>query len=91
MDWEYLYALHPDEAAESITDKVLAMARECIGEKILKEHKSNHPWMTDEIVALIAAKKEAAGSIHETQAAEHCSRVIVATREQYIADTKKNR
>ena len=58
--------------------------------RLLKETKSNHPWMTEEIANLVAAKKAAEGTDQETLVAEKCSSIIAKTGETYISDTKKN-
>ena len=81
QDWKYLYTIDPNEGAQCLTDTILRMAKDCIGQRTLKEIKSNHPWMTEEIVSLVAAKKEAMGTPQEKETAEHCSRVITSTRE----------
>ena len=49
--------MDPDAGAQNLTDEILNRARECIGERTLKETKSNHPWMTEEIVRLVVEKK----------------------------------
>ena len=87
-DWNVLYTMSPDEAASYLTELILDISRNVIGQREMKEFKSEHPWMTEEIVSHVKAKREAAGTEHEKEAIEKCSEVILKTREAYIARTR---
>ena len=66
-DWSDLYAMNADDAARAVTGTILQLAEECIGKRKLKEIKSTHPWLTEEIVELKAAKANVEGTPHEDE------------------------
>ena len=78
----------PDEGALRLTETILEIAKEAIGQREMNEIKSNHPWMTDEIVNLKREKLEAEGAEHETLAREKYAAAILRTREAYIERTR---
>ena len=79
-DWTQLHSMNADEAATSITDTILRLAKDCIGKRKMKEKKSTHPWLTPEITRLTAEKKKAEGTENEKAAIEQCSSEISASR-----------
>ena len=58
-DWEDLRAGSSSEAAAKVTETILDYAGKCIGKRVVRETKSTHPWMTEEVIEAIAKKKEA--------------------------------
>ena len=62
---------------------------ECIGKRTLKEMKSTHPWMTQQVVEAKARKREAEGTEHEKAMTEACGQVILEARTAYTERTKK--
>ena len=88
-DWEFLRRMPPDEATVKLTEIILERAREAIGQRNCKELKSSHPWLTDEIVICLKAKRDAEGTVFERERAEECSAKIVIAREGYIKRIKR--
>ena len=80
----------PDEGAQKLTEKVLEACRECIPIKALKEHKSSHPWLTDEVMNLVAEKQMAEGTEEEDAAREACSKGILEEFGKYVRQTKED-
>ena len=72
-NWEILRTLDPNECAAALTSKIMELAESSIGRRMVKETKSNHPWMTQEIKECIKEKHAAEGTPNETSMAERCS------------------
>ena len=89
-DWEFIRGMSADEGAAKLTETILKLAQEAIGQRSCKELKSSHPWLTDEIVNCLRVKREAEGTEFEKLRAEECSAKIVSARESYIQRTFKN-
>jgi hypothetical protein len=89
-DWTTLHSMNADEAATSITDIILRLAKECIGKRKLEERKTTHPWLTPEIMRLTAEKKKAEGTEEERAAIERCSSEISASRLKYQSKTRED-
>ncbi len=60
--WEFLDEDTPSVGAEKLTATILAACEKCISRRVLQEWKSTHPWLTEQVVALVAAKKQANGT-----------------------------
>jgi len=88
-DWEFFRGMSPNEGTVKLTETILKLAHEVIGQRSCKELKSSHPWLTDEIVNCLKAKREAEGTEFERLRAEECSAKIVSARESYIQRTKQ--
>ena len=54
------------------------MLSECVPRRELVEKKRSHPWLTEGVLQLVAAKKAAAGTEQEKEAAAACSAGILA-------------
>ena len=57
--WDFLDTGDPSERAERLTRKVLELCEEFIPKKSSKENKSTHPWLTEKVMKLVAAKEKA--------------------------------
>ena len=82
INWEFIYRGRPEDSARRMTDIVLEKASTCIKKKKLVERKSSNPWLNDRVMLAVNAKRQAHGTTHEKEQAEHCSRVIL---EEYNA------
>ena len=80
--------MEPNDCAIELTQTILELAEQSIGRQIVKEPKSTHPWMTQEIIECIAAKHAAEGTPDEERLTQLCSDKILATRSAYISKTK---
>ena len=76
--------IDPDEAASRMTDTVLSAAGVSIGKRQLREQKGTHPWINDKVLWLVQQRRAAAGTAEEREAAEACSRGIMA---EYLKHT----
>ena len=89
-DWDYLWSLNSTEAANRLTEIILHYSEMCIGKRKLTEIKSSHPWMNDDIIECMKAKRKAEGTPMEADATKHCSEVILSARWDYVRKTKKD-
>ena len=61
----------------------------CIPRKTVRAKKSTHPWLTDEVMKLVAQKQLAEGTEGERAAREKCSAGIVEQYHKYIARERR--
>ena len=73
-----------DEAAGEVTRKLLEWMAECIPMHKVRARKSTHPWLTEEVLQKVLAKKEAAGTEREREATEACSEAIRKAYYSYV-------
>jgi len=55
-DWAVIRSLTPTDGANLIHETIFGMMERTIKRRTLRETKSTHPWLTDEIVNLVAQK-----------------------------------
>ena len=72
-----------------MTDVILEQAKAFIPKKTLREHKSTHPWVNDQILNLVAARKQAEGTAYEKLRRNECSAGILAEYIKYIEKERK--
>ena len=87
--WDQLSELTPDEGVKLITDGVLDAARACIPQHVLRERKSTHPWMNDEVQDLVRKKHAAVGTSVEYAARDACSRGMMEAFSKYVQDERE--
>ena len=86
--WDELSRISPDEGAELLTKTILDAALAFIPQRTLRERKSTHPWLNDEVLSLVKAKHESIGTDIELAARDACSNGIVAAFLKYVQDEK---
>ena len=62
QDWTQLDHMSPNEGAEWLQDTILGLMQAWIGKRELREKKSTHPWLNDQVVALVARRMQAQGT-----------------------------
>ena len=72
-----------------MTSLLLEAANVHIPQRDLVTTKRTHPWLTDEIVALVEAKREAAGTSMYTDAVKACSSAIMAEYSGYCTRSRQ--
>jgi hypothetical protein len=76
--------------AEFLTRCILEAAREFIPQHNLRERKTTHPWMNENILGLVKAKHEAAGTDAEVAARDACSNGVLEEFGKYVNTEKSN-
>ena len=89
INLEFLRRATPDEGVMKLTEIILKHAHEAIGQRTVKEFKSSHPWLTDEVLVSMKDAEDAEGTDFEKVRAEECSAQIMKSREAYIKKKKK--
>ena len=89
QDWSRLEHLEPDEGAEWLTTTILKHAKAAIPQRVIKENKSSHPWLSTSVLSKIKAKQAAAGTARELEATLACSRSILQAFHDYVDLTRK--
>ena len=88
-DWTFLEHCGPSEAAEGMTRRILAAAEKHIPKRRIRTQKRSHPWLTDEIVKLVANKRAAEGTLRYEEAVMTCSQHIMAQYARYTNTCKQ--
>ena len=89
-DWSFLQTDDPNSGALKFTDILRGYCLECIGKRQIREAKSTHPWMTEEIVDMVAKKHAAEGTAQENEARDRCSEKMAQTKAEYVQRTKES-
>ena len=90
VDWTFLQELSPDDGAQRLTRVILQAARVCIKRRQLEEVKSTHPWLNERVMEAVEAKRKAAGTPEEKEAATRCSKVILAEYNRGLSACEAN-
>ena len=77
------------DAANIATETIPKLSEECIGKRTVKEFKSTHPWLTEEIIKLKVEKANIEGTAQEAEAILRCSEAISKERCAYMMRTKE--
>ena len=88
-DWTRLTSLGADEAAAYFTSQLHSVLGQCVPRKRVLERKSTHPWLTEQVLELVAAKQQAKGTPEEAQAATACSKATLEAYWAYVERVKK--
>ena len=89
-DWSCLQQCNASRAAELTTSMILDMAAKHIPQRELRTTKRTHPWLTDDIVNLVAAKHAATSGTPEHEAAvQACSAAIMTEYNAYCAQARQ--
>lgn len=88
-DWTCLASLGADEGAEYFNKHLLTALRKCVPHRLLWEKKRTHPWLTDEVLALVAEKRRAKGTPQEAEATRACSEGTVKAYWDYVQQVRK--
>ena len=78
-----------DQATDKLTTVLLEAMRAHIPTKKLTDKKSTHPWLTDEVLKLVRAKRDAAGSSTEEEAAKRCSEALLEAYQSWVGRTRE--
>jgi hypothetical protein len=68
---------------------LLNLLRCFVPEKRVREAKKTHPWLTDEVLALVELKHEAVGTEQELEAAKTCSKGVLEAYKQYVQSVRQ--
>ena len=88
-DWSFTACSDSSRAAILMTELILEKASKHIPQRVLHTKKSSHPWLTDEVVQLVAAKRAAMGSSEYEGAIKTCSVAIMAEYNAYSSRSRK--
>ena len=77
MDWSGSRVGNASLAAALTTSLTSEVAAKHIPQRELQTAKRSHPWLTDDIVALVAKKQATAGTIGYADAVKACSAAIM--------------
>ena len=88
-DWSNLQELGADEGATFFNDTLLKTLAEHVPKRVVQERKRTHPWLTDEVLALVKAKHAARGTTAETVAAVACSTGTLKAYTEYVQRVKR--
>ena len=78
-DWSCLQTLDPNDGAIQFTKVLREYSLDSIGKRVIHEAKSTHPWMTEQIVKLVAERKAVEGTAEETEKRDRCSAKMAQT------------
>ena len=62
VNWDSLTTKGADEAAELVTKSIFDALKKHMPPRLLKERKSTHPWLTQEVLELVKKKRDAEGN-----------------------------
>ena len=88
-DWSGLENCNPDVGAEALSSKVLEIAETCIKKKRIIERKSTHPWLNENVLLAVAAKRDAEDTQIEKQRAKECSQVVLREHSKWADRVKE--
>ena len=88
-DWSILNTASANDGAELLQARILEAAEEWIPRKKKTVKSSSHEWLTDEVVRLVQAKRDAEGTPHELEAAQTCSAEITAEFARFVEKSKQ--
>ena len=88
-DWTALDTMSANNGAEHLQARILGAAEEWIPRKKKTVKTSSHEWLTDEVIRLVRAKKDAEGTPRELEAAQACSAEISAEFARFVEKSKK--
>ena len=88
-DWSFLACSDASLAAVLMTELILDIASSHIPQKLLYTKKSSHPWLTDDIVHLVAAKREPVGTPAYDDAVKACSVGIMKEYHNFSSRARK--
>ena len=71
-----------------LTDVILQAAREFIPQHDLRDRKSTHPWMNNEVLDLVTRKHAAVGTSVEDAARDACSQGIMVAFSNYVQEER---
>ena len=88
-DWTEVGNRDTDKGAEALSSQVLDIAEACITKKCVIERKSTHPWLNDNVLLAVAAKRDAEDTSLERQRAKECSRVVLCEHQKWADKVKE--
>ena len=86
--WDCIACCSTDDGAEHLQARILEAAEDWIPRKKQYIVSKSHGWLTDEVVRLVHAKKDAEGTDRERDAAIACSEAITAEFVKYTERSK---
>jgi hypothetical protein len=88
-DWSFFDHYGASEAAEELTLRILNAARKHIPQREIYTNKRSHPWLTDEIVELVALKRATEGTDRYEGAVRTCSENIMDEHRSYAEKSRQ--
>ena len=85
QDWSWLQQADPSTGAQKLTDMILSISSKFITKSDLRERKTTHPWVGQQVLELVREKKEAEGSNRERECRDRCSAGIMEEYGKYFA------
>jgi len=89
-NWSFLECGDASHAAELMTELILEKASVHIPQRTLIEKKRSHPWLTDDITQLVAAKRAAFGTPGYEESVKACSARIMAEYSAYTLRARQD-
>ena len=86
--WDCIATCSTDDGAEHMHARILEAAEEWIPRKFQSIVAKSHGWLTNSVIRLVRAKKEAEGTDRERAAAITCSEAITAEFAKYTERSK---
>ena len=75
-------------AVQQCTELILNAASKHIPQRMLQSKKSSHPWLTEDIVQLVANKRATEGTPTYEDKVNKCSAAIMESYKNYAASAK---
>ena len=85
IDWRVIDTLHPDQAAEFLTNTLENACYLFIPHKDTVAKKRTHPWINDRVLELTQEKKLAEGTSRERECRDRCSAGIMEEYGKYVS------
>ena len=88
VDWTQM----PDEvdaAASFLTDSIMTSVRAHVPNKMIKVHKSSHPWLDEKCLKAIQSKLDAFDTSRFPQRRDECSQSLREARFRYVRRTSE--
>ena len=73
VQWSQLLNVDANSGAQRLTQAILELAAYYIPQRILRERKSTHPWITEAVLKKVLDKRAAEGTEKEQECRKKCS------------------
>ena len=88
-NWRDALALEPDVAAETMVQKILDLAQQCIPTRWITDKVWAHPWLNSACKDALQRKRAAFGTADFPHARDACSRTFMETYHAYVSKTRE--
>ena len=89
VNWAGLEGGDASQAAALTTEAILNTSSKHIPQRMLRAKKSTHPWLNDDLVELVAAKRAAVGTPGYEEALKACSDGIMSEYNKYACRARE--